>query len=191
MSILRVWIFRVLVLASGGLLLYSWLMPWWSFRIYELWTDVAVIRPWGIEIDAPRDYLYLIAGSDMPGWFGPVMWTYLGIVIAALLFSLSARNKGFKLWRIRFRLPSFIIGFVGFSYIVVVVLAVIIAAIRTGDYFDMPLIGDYFIKISESEYSDTSASLLLGYWLACGVGPLLLVLALLRSKIIGMPKLLK
>ncbi len=190
MSNARVWLFRILVLASGGLMLVSWFMPWWSIEIYELYKDVVVIRPWGLENFIPQAYMHMIEGSEMPGWFAPAMWIYLGLCITALLFAAFVKDRNMRLIGREFNLPKFIIGFVGFSFIVVVVLAVIIAAIRTGDFFDIRLIGDNYIELSEAEYSGAWAGLLLGYWLACAVGPLLIILAILRNKIRGKTKLI-
>ena len=150
MSSTRAWLFRVLVLASGGLLLYSWFMPWWSAYIRELvGKEHMVIRPWGLEVDksALGEYLELVTGYDLPSWFPQAMWAYLGIVIAALLFSLWAKDKDLKFWKVRFTLPSLIIGIVGFSYIVVLVTAAIVATIKTGDAIRRHLIGTTSISI--------------------------------------------
>jgi len=39
-----------------------------------------------------------------------------------------------------------------------------------------------------AEQSWVDARLRFGYWLACGIGPFLIILALLRNKIIGKTK---
>ena len=184
MSNARVWLFRVLILAAAGLMLYSWFMPWWMANVFEIAEDAVVIRPWGLEENL-GPMVSMIKGSDMPAFFAPAMWTYLGLAIAALLFALWVKDRDVRLLRINFNLPKFIIGLVGFSYIVVVVLAVIIAAIRTGDFYGLKLIGYTFVDLGDPMVSGIEAGLLLGYWLACAIGPLLIVLALLRNKIIG------
>ncbi len=182
----RVWLFRVLILAAAGLMLLSWFMPWWTADILELDATV-VIRPWGLEENL-GDFASWIKGSDMPAFFAPAIWTYLGICIAALLFVSWIKDRNIRLLRKHFSLPKFVIGLVGFSYIVVVVLAVIIAAIRTGDFYGLALIGYTYIDLGEPMISGVEAGFLLGYWLACAVGPLLIILALLRNKIIGKSK---
>jgi hypothetical protein len=46
----RTWLFRGLVLASVGLLVWSWFMPWWSAWVWAIDVkDAVVIRPWGLE----------------------------------------------------------------------------------------------------------------------------------------------
>ncbi len=192
MSSTRAWLFRVLVLASGGFLLYSWLAPWWSAFIRELpGKEHMVIRPWGLELDNVLDpYMDLAAGWELPSWFPQAMWAYLGIVIAVLLFSLWAKDKDIRIWKAGFKLPSLIIGVAGFSYIVVLVTAAIVATIKTGDVLDMQLIGTTAIALEGGTGEAGSsgfivADALLGYWLAWGAGTLLIVLALLRNKIIG------
>jgi hypothetical protein len=74
---------------------------------------------------------------------------------------------------------------VGLSYIVVVLLAVVVAAIRSGDFFNAKLIGYTYIDLAVPYQSGAEGSLLAGYYLACGVGALILALGLLRNKIIG------
>jgi hypothetical protein len=118
------------------------------------------------------------------------MWAYLGIVIAALLFSLWAKDKDIRIWKAGFKLPSLIIGVAGFSYIVVLVTAAIVATIKTGEVLDMQLIGTTAIALEGGTGEAGSSGFIvadarLGYWLAWGAGTLLILLALLRNKIIG------
>lgn len=177
----RAWLFRGLTLIATGLMVFSWFQYWWVADIFELGKNAVIIRPWGLVQNVGE--IGSIYGADMPAFFAPAMWTYLVLAIAALLFSLFAPNKHFKIWKLGFTLPSFLIGFVGFSYIIVVILAVIVAAIRTGD-FGMALIGTTFIP-EPYPGSDVTGRLEIGYWLACVAGSVLLLLGILRNKIIG------
>jgi hypothetical protein len=168
-------------------MLLSWFLPWWGCSVPEYFAkDVVVIRPWGLETDLGAFAGY-IHGSEMPVWFAPLTWIYLVIAIALLLFSLLAKEKAVSLGKFKLSLPQVLIGGVGLSYIVTVVLAVIVIAIRAGDFFDTPLQGYITIDLGEGIVSGAWTSLRLGYWLACAVGPLCIVLALLRDKIIGKP----
>jgi hypothetical protein len=47
------------------------------------------------------------------------------------------------------------------------------------------LIGYTYVMQDVPYESGVEGRLLIGYWLACSVGPLIMLLALLRSKIIG------
>lgn len=186
----RFWLFRGLVIAAIGLMLLSWFMPWWSADIEDLLINNAVvIHPWGLENNM-GDYAYYLKGAEMPSFFAPLMWLYLGLAISALLVGAWIKDKNTRLFRREFNLSKLIIGVVGFSYIAAVVLAVVIAAIRTGELGDLHLLGRTFVSI-ETTYKESwiAARLLSGYWLACGVGPLLVILALLRNRIIGKDKL--
>lgn len=180
MSNARVWLFRSLILIAIGLLFVSWFLPWWKCTTpaMEGWVR---IRPWGLENNLGIFAVH-IDGSDMPGWFGPFMWAYLGLCTVLLLVSLFVKDKVFRFCKIRFSLPHTLLAGVGLSYIVVAILAVVIAAIRSGDYFNMSLIGFTYV---EEAYGNVYGSLQLGYWLACATGPLLLLLSLFRNKIIG------
>jgi hypothetical protein len=189
MSSTRAWLFRVLVLASGGLLLYSWFQPWWSARVMAVVGEHhVVIHPFGLEVILEDIYNFIdVAAADIPAWVTPVMWAYLAIAIAALLFSLWAKDKELKLWKVRFTLPSWTIGIVGFSYIVVAVTMFIIATMKTAD-LGIPLIGiteTQGFEVLEGLSVSIKSDLQLGYWLAYGAGTLLILLALLRNKIIG------
>jgi hypothetical protein len=157
-------------------------MPWWHGYIEQLRGNLW-IRPWALQNDLGILAAY-IAGSDMPGWFAPLMWIYLGLCVSTLLASLFIKDKTLSLSRFKVSLPQFLIGIAGLSYIVVVVLAVIVAAIRTGDFHGVHLIGYTFVVVGP-EGTGVQANLLWGYWLACGVGPLLILLSLLHNKIIG------
>jgi len=191
MTNLRAWIFRLLIIAGAGLMVYSFIIPWWGIWIWELGPEnVVEIYPYGLwlDYDTIGVYSHWVDNAPMPAYFAPLMWAYLGICIVALLFALWKGNKEIKITRFRFNLAKLIIGLVGFSYIFVAVLAVIVAAIRTGDYFDVHLIGYNEIKLGGFEQSGAEANLLLGYWLSLGTGLFFMVMALLRNKIIGKNK---
>jgi hypothetical protein len=176
----RVWLFRGLVIMAAGFMLLSWFMPWWEALIIQI-QGVVQIHPWGLEHNLGPASGF-ISGVSMPVWFAPVMWTYLVICIVLLFLSLSITGKTTRLGRIKLSLPQLLIGGVGLSYIVIVVAAVIVAAIRTGD-LHMKLQGMSIVMEHPEVFAE--GRLLIGYWLACGAGPLLIILALLRNRIIG------
>ena len=193
-------IFRILILTAVGFMLLSWFMPWWSYDVQAVTSNTVTIRPWGLENrltvrdvynDIPDYYMLgnLRCHFVLPYWFAPVMWTYLGLCVTALLFSMFVKGKELKVWKIRSTLPSLILGSVGFSYIVIIVLSVFVAAMRTGDFFDLKLIGLPHINLAEVQASIREAIPLPGYWLACAVGPLLIILALFRNKIVDKHRL--
>ncbi|MFC1875428.1 hypothetical protein ACFLY3_04715 [Chloroflexota bacterium] len=184
----RTWIFRVLVLGAGGLLLYTFFQYWWTVEIFEVGRDVVVVYPYGLEAYIPLEYTSYIEGATMPAWFAPLMFIYLGLCIGGILYATFFKDRNIKLIGRVFNLNRLIIGLVGFSYIVVVTAAVIMISIRAAEYFDTPLTGFFNIVLGAAEYSGAESLLTFDYWLACAVGPLLLVLALLRNIIIGNTK---
>ncbi|MDD4924122.1 MAG: hypothetical protein PHF74_04730 [Dehalococcoidales bacterium] len=182
----RVWIFRFLILAVSAFLVWTWLQPWWELYIREA-SFYMQIRPWGLSHNL-GNYIVYLPGAEMPAFFAPIMWTYLGLAVAALFYSMFVKDKKFNIWKLRFNLPTFIIGLVGISYIVVVITAVIVAYIRTAD-FGVLLIGHTYIELGEFPVGANGiADLQQGYWMACAAGPLLLILAILRNIIIGRKK---
>jgi len=182
----RAWIFRVLVLVGAGLVLYTWFQPWWSAFIVELDIQAVTIYPYGMEINM-GEYAHWLTGAEnsMPGWFFIFMWIYLGLAVALLLYSLFASEKRVSLGRFSWSLPKLLVGGVGLSYIVIVAAALITIAIKSGSFYGAPVQGTIFVSLEEQYESYVDTSLLFGYWLACGVGPFLVLLALFRNKIIG------
>ena len=179
----RTWLYRVMVLLVIALMIVSWLLPWWRAVIIAI-DNYVQIRPWGLETDLGTYASYISAGQ-MPGWFAPFMWAYLGIAVLAALVSLFLKDKAFKILKFKFNLPTFITGMVGVSYIVVAIVFLIFAAIRTGDFYGIHLIGHSFFTLEHPVESDVEAKLLLGFWLVCATGPLFVILSLLRNKITG------
>jgi hypothetical protein len=183
----RVWLFRVLVMLGTGLMLISWFIPWWRCEVEALnLKDAVVIYPYALYLDlGVKNYLQWAA---MPDYFTPLMWTYLGLAIVALLIGAWFINKNVRLLGREFNLSRWLIGIVGFSYIVVVICAVAIAMMRAAEV-DVPLLGRTFIAMSSMAVSWIEGFIELGFWLACAAGPLFIVLALLRNKIIGKAKI--
>lgn len=188
MGNMRVWLFRCLVIIATSLMLVTWLMPWWTCDILGLPLFNAVtIHPYGLE-QALGEWVGYIAGSEMPVWFAPLMWTYLGICIVSLSFSLLPKGEVVGSGKLKLSLSQVIIGGVGVSYIAVAVLATIVAAIRTGDFFGgLPLQGS--IELTEANgvpYPTlVDTRLLPGYYLVYFTGLFFIALGLLRNKIIG------
>lgn len=174
----RVWLFRGLVVVTTGLMVASFILPWWVATSPV--GDVA-IYPYGLSADLGM-YTPYVAGAEMPGWFAPLTWIYLGICVVALLYGSWLGEKEVKIGRLKSKVSKLLIGIIGLSYILVAVVAVIIAAIRTGDY-GMTLFGTSLVVEHPAVYAE--GNLQFGYWMACGVGLLCMALSLLRNKIIG------
>jgi hypothetical protein len=181
----KAWLFRGLILIAAGLMVLSWFMPWWMAEVVILEGASVVIHPWGLSNTLDFFVVY-IEGADMPPWFKYVMFTYLGIAILALFASMFLKDKAVKILKFKLTLPQLIILIVGISYIVVLVVAAIFAAIRTGDFWGLHLVGTTLVVINDLE-SDVVAGFLPGYYLAYVAGIFMVVLALLRNKIIGNP----
>ncbi len=179
----RAWLFRGLILIAAGLMVLTWFMPWWEANVVILQGANVVIHPWGLT-NTLDFFVTYIDGADMPGWFKYVMFAYLIIAVIALLSSAFLKNKTVKILRFKFTLPQLVILIVGISYIVVLVTAAIFAAIRTGDFWGMHLLGKTLIVINDLE-SEVIAGFLPGYYVAYAAGILMVILALLRNKITG------
>lgn len=186
----RTAIFDVLTLAGGGLFLYAWFQPWWTAYIVELKEIGIAIFPYAMVIGTSLlDYPQWLIGAEMPAWFFRLMWVYLACTMVALVFSLIASEKSkIGLGKFKVSLPKALVGGVGLSYIVFVVVCVTVIAIRAPQFYNAPLQGSIFVRMAEHEgnaQSFVNTGLQFGYWLACAAGPFLVALALLRDKIVG------
>ena len=117
------------------------------------------------------------------------MWAYLGIAVLVLLGSLVAPQKTLRLGQFKWSLPQLLIAGVGFSYIVVLIVAAVYGSIRMDEFWHLKLIGSTYVEAGEIEKSYVDSNLQPGYWLAAAAGVLLVVLGLLRNKIVGKAKL--
>jgi len=64
----RVWIFRILTIIATGLMLVSWILPWWKCHIMEV-NSWMIIRPWALQTTLGEQFSSYIAGSAMPAFF--------------------------------------------------------------------------------------------------------------------------
>ena len=184
MGSFRVWLFRVLVLVAAGLFLVSWLIPWWRSNIQEAGLFVQ-IRPWGLEHNLGYYMQYMGDDPSMPAFFAPLMWLYLALAIAALLFSMFVEGRTVRLGTFELSLPQVLVAGVGLSYIFVAVVFVIYAYMRMAA-LDILFVGTSYIVIEDFGLgAEAISDLEPGFWLACVVGPLCVVLALLRNIIVG------
>ena len=134
------------------------------------------------------DYPHWLAGAEnaMPTWFFTFVLVYLGVVMAALLFSLFApSSKGISLGKLRISLPTALVSGVGLSYIGIVAAAALTISIKSADFYGASLMGSVFVSLGEQYESWVGFGLEMGYWLACGAAVYLLVLGLVRQFIVG------
>jgi hypothetical protein len=174
-----------------GLMLLSWFMPWWDCFINGIRDYVVKIRPFGmwINTEALGTFASAIQTANMPVWFTPVMMIYMCLCVVALLVAIWKMEKPVHLIGRDFNLSRLLVGFVGLSYIVVAIIAVIVISIKAGAFYDCPLQGYFFIDLGDPLVSGATARLTLYYWLAPVVGFLLILISILRNKIVGKPKL--
>ena len=69
----RAWLWRLLVLVGGGLILYSWFQPWWTMDIEGFGHDMIQIRPWGIVIGQRMGgFAIYLRDAQMPSWWAAI-----------------------------------------------------------------------------------------------------------------------
>jgi hypothetical protein len=185
MNNIRTWVYRVMVIIGMSAFITSWFMQWWGCKIVLLGDmDKIKIFVTGLKLEL-GEWAQWITGYDMPVWFAPLMWVYFGLVIIGILYAIWKMDKHVRLFGRDINLSRFLIGLIGFSYCVVVILACVVAAIRTGDYYGTHLLGWTWIEAGITEKSYIYSFFRPGYWLAVATGPFLLFLSLFRNKILG------
>ncbi len=183
-SIVGVWIFRILVLVGAGLMLYSWFQPWWKIDVEEIGTNIVQIHPWGLEVDERMgSFDVLIKGAEMPGWFAPLMWTYLGLCMVALLAGAWIRGKYVTLGKFQMKVPMFLTGGVGLSYIIAGVIAAVYASIRLKGFYNTPLQGRIYVELGDAAHTYAESTLLPGWYLVFGAGIFLVLIAFFHDLI--------
>lgn len=181
----RAWLFRLLVLVGAGGILYTWFQPWWSMDIEGFGHDMIQIRPWGIALNERMGgFAIYVKGAEMPGWWEPFVWVFLGLMMLALLVGMFIRGD-LRLGKLRISLSQFLIGGVGLAYIATGVIMAVYASMRMKAMMDIPLVGTGFIDYGDPLIANVYTRLTDGYYLIYAAGGLLLLLALFKKLITG------
>lgn len=169
----RIWLPRILVATVAGIMVISFIMPWWSANISVMPVEDAIrIYAHGLKHEMVQLAQY-IAADETPLYQTVLAFIYLGVSVGLIL--LSTWLKGRKC--------SWLLGGVGLIYIVYAALAVIWIAIRSGD-FGVSLQGFSIIIIEERGMNiGVDTSLRFGYYLAYVAGIMCIALALFHDKI--------
>ena len=181
----RAWLWRLLVLVGGGLILYSWFQPWWTMDIEGFGHDMIQIRPWGIVIGQRMGgFAIYLRDAQMPSWWAAFVWTFLGLMMLALLVGLFIRGD-LRLGKLKISFAQFLIGGAGLAYLATGVIMAVYASMRMGAMMDIPLVGTGFIDYGDPLIANVYTRLLPGYFMIYAAAGLLILLALFRKLIVG------
>lgn len=183
-----VWVFRILLIAGAAFMVYSWYQPWWSAKVAVIPGDNhLVLHPWGIETVAQVRANADPSMWEMPWFFAPFMWTYLGVSMLALLAGLFV-NRRISIFGYSIQLATLLILLVGLSYLLAAGLAFGIGELRAS-WAGTNFIGkSTFIEPQSDAKIKMVSTLRDGYWYALGAGGVLTVLGLLRFLFVRTPK---
>jgi hypothetical protein len=185
----RVWLFRGLTVIAIAAFVISWILPWWRTYIMEteLLGSYMQINPWGLGTNLPVDYRPYYNAWMMPDWWAAFAWSLFGLMVAALLFSIFAKEKQLNIFgKIKMALPQLLIFVVGGLYVFTLVACVVVTYLRVNQFTPgFKLMGDTFISLGGALEGTMHAQYEIGWWVACAVAVILVLLALLRNKIIG------
>lgn len=174
------WIYRALIVAGAAFMLYSWYLPWWTAKFSPITgSNHMVLHPWGVDVNRQVRRFSDNSLYDMPAFFSPLVWTYLGACMLLLLISLFV-SRQISLGRLRISVASILIALVGLSYVGTAVIAYVVGTIKAA------AAGTSFIgrtTMSDPNYTDDfymTSQLESGYWIAVAAGVVLIVVALIR-----------
>ncbi len=175
---MRIWIFRMLVIASSALMISSFYMPWWIAvftKGLSSSTGSVDIYGWGLSHS-----LTLLAGyvtEDVtPLYQSIIAWVYMGISVCLALGSTWLKSKKGQL----------ILGGIGAVYMLYTAIAVFVVISNRIAYDHIPLQGSTVITLqNQMDFITVESGLCPGYYLAYAAGGLLIVLALIRGMIAG------
>jgi hypothetical protein len=174
MPVLRVWLFRFLILVAAGLLVLSAILPWWSARVELVVTPASGLESFkvmlyqhGIPTTAGAEYFQ----TDVtPASQVKLAWAYIGLSVVLLMAGSFIKGKSGR-W---------LIGITSLGYIFYAIGAIVLMSQRTAVY-GVPLIGRTVLAKQNGEIVNTG--FLTGYYLAYISGALGLGLAFFRDKI--------
>ncbi len=157
----KMWLYRILVAAAAGLMIASFIMPWWVGR-FE--TGQAInIYGWGLRHNLVSLSSYLV-DDVTPIWQTVIAWVYVGLsVILALVSTKLGRWKG-----------SLLLGIIGVGLMVYAFVAVhMVITNRLAD-FGIALEGFTNIQgagviIANLQTAHTMAYIAGGIWLGLAV----------------------
>ena len=182
MSSSRVWLFRGLVAIAAGLMLASFIMPWWTADIFSSTLEINMkdairIYGHGLQHDLIELREYIIQ-DETPFYQIILSWIYLAASVGLVLFSPWLNGKK----------AQWLLGSIGIIYITYVLIAVFI--IITGRLGELGFIleGYNYWPGTPGASAGIRSSLRFGYYLAYTAGGMCIALALLRGIIVGKPK---
>ena len=185
-----VWIFRVLLVAAGAFMVYSWFQPWWSGNFVVIPGDNdMILHPWGVEaVSQVRTNVdESLFSMPYPEVFAGFMWVYLVVCMLGLLATFFV-TKRFRLGPIPVSVSVLIILLVGISYAAAAGIAYEIGWLKAGAS------GAKFIGTSSVLEPATGAKvrmtsqLEIGFWLTIAAGGIITFLGLIRPLFVRRPK---
>jgi hypothetical protein len=178
MNTSRIWLFRSLVAVAAGLMVITFVLPWWVCNISgTLPTEEQIV----IQNQSIWIYAYGLHHNltELAGFISQDETPFYQTVIAFIYLTASVGLILYSTW-LTGRKGGWLLGGLGFVYIAYASIAVIWMAIRTANY-GVVLQGTSFIERT----LDVRSSLQPWFYLAYVAGLMCLVLALLHSRITG------
>ena len=175
MVTLREWLFRVLVLATAGLMLVSVILPWWTAEVNSEASTPSGITSFTVNLyqyGIPKGFGASFFILDVtPRYQTVVALSYIGVSICFMLLSTWSRR----------RQSRWLLGGIGLGYIAYCVATLVLISIRVKNY-DISIQGNTYL---DQMLAHVNTKFQTGYYLAYGAGFLCIILAGLKEVILG------
>src|SRR3569833_3570922 len=185
-----VWIFRVLLVAAGAFMVYSWFQPWWSGNFVVIPGDNdMILHPWGVEaVSQVRTNVdESLFSMPFPEVFAGFMWVYLVVCMLGLVATFFV-TKRFRVGPIPVSVPVLIILLVGITYAAAAGIAYEIGTLKAAAS-GAKFIGNSSVLDPAPGAKVRMTSLLeIGFWLAGAAGGFLTLLGLVRPLFVRKPR---
>jgi hypothetical protein len=161
MSIWKSWLFRIMVICAGVIMLVSFILPWWTCSFSQT-TDIRIYG-WGLRHNLAQLSAY-VAQDITPLYQTILAWVYIGLSIVVLISSMFIKRK------IAFLLQ----GIVGLGYIAYALIAVYNVISNRVQQYSILLQG----RTSMGSGLNLQSSIQPGFYLALAAGGLIVLLAI-------------
>ena len=169
---LKLWIYRCLVFTAAGLMLASFIMPWWTAHVFSSTPVIELedgIRIYGHGLEYELAELDNFILSDKTPYYQTVLaWIYISVSVGLVL--ISAFLKGMK--------GRLLLGGVGLIYIVYVMVAVFVVISNRLNELGFVMEGYNYLPGLPAGAAGINSSLRFGYYLSYIAGGMCVALAL-------------
>jgi hypothetical protein len=190
LGMILAWIYRILLVAAGAFMVYTWFQPWWTgnFVVIPGEPDM-ILHPWGVEAvsQVKTNVDESLFQMPFPQVFAGFMWVYL-VVSMLILVAGMFWSKTVSLGPLRLSIPMLLILFVGISYAAAAGIAYEIGWLKAAASGAKFIGSSNVLEPATGAKVKMTSKLEIGFWLTIYAGAAIAFLGLIRPLIFRRPK---